>query len=193
MDEKAQKVWTLFDLGTRRDWRFYSEHLFVNLIWGLEALHRKKQLNNSGSETKDRVTRIIKSIDDDKDKRWLTRILKNAHEPNLERRLLEIMELVSINIDRDKLRQFGTRCAQIRNDIFHFGEQRNGLFYDDFIKEVTHKARALSTLYHMIILHEIGIDKETINDWIYVRSSSARATLVEGGLLDKQATPPRQG
>jgi hypothetical protein len=90
-------------------------------------------------------------------------------------------------------RQFGTRCAQIRNDISHFGEQRNRSLYDEFIKEVTYKARALSTLYHMIILHEIGIDKETINDWIYVRSSSARTTLVEGGLLDEQTPPLRRG
>jgi hypothetical protein len=116
---------------------------------------------------------------------------KDAHEPNLERRLLEIMEPISINIDKDKIRQFGTRCAQIRNDISHFGEQRNGLLCEDFIKEVRYKARALATLYHMIILHEIGIDNETINDWIYVRSSSARTSLVEGGLLDEQTSPPR--
>jgi hypothetical protein len=147
-------------LGTRRGWRFYPEHLFVNLIWGLEALHRKKQSNDLGSKAKDRVARIVNLIDNDKDKKWLTKILINVHEPNLEQRLLEIMELVSINIDKAKLRQFGSRCAQIWNDISHFGEQRDGLPYDHFIKEVTYKARALSTLYHMIISMKLELIKK---------------------------------
>ena len=31
-------------LGTRRGMALYAEHSFVNLIWGLEAFHRKKNV-----------------------------------------------------------------------------------------------------------------------------------------------------
>ena len=172
-------------LAVRRNWRLYTEHLFVNLIWGLEAFHRKKNTEPLASTIKERVDRLIACVVDPKDKKWLARRLKNAGEPNLELRLYELIENVPLKIELKRLRIFACRCAQIRNDISHFGEQRTGRNYQEFIDEVAQKARALSTLYHMIILYEIGVNIEAINEWIYVRSFEAKATLVEAGLLDQ--------
>ncbi len=181
-------------LGIRRNWRLYTEHLFVNLIWGLEALHRKKNIEPAFSTIKERVARIIGRIDNVKDKEWLAERLKYAHEPNLEQRLFEVIESVPLNIETKRLRAFASRCAKIRNDISHFGEQGSGLGHEEFMEEVARKARALAILYHMVILHEIGLDTKTINDWVYVGSFEARARLVEAGLLDdsvlKPQTPP---
>ena len=58
-------------LEIRRNWRVYTEHLFVNLIWGLEALHRKKNIEPAASTIKERAVRITERIDNVKDKEWL--------------------------------------------------------------------------------------------------------------------------
>jgi hypothetical protein len=178
-------------IGIRRNWRLYIEHLFVNLIWGLEALHRKKNIEPANSEIKERVARLLDCIVDDKDKKWLKKRLKHAHEPNLEQRLFEVIESVPLNITAVRLRSFASRCARIRNDVSHFGEQSNDLQHEEFMEEVSQKARALSTLYYLIILSEIGVDTETINDWVYVRSFQAKVTLVEAGLLDHSVLRPQ--
>jgi hypothetical protein len=78
-------------LAMRRGMKFYPEHRFVNLIWGIEALHRKQYPDGSPTEAeskiKAKVKRIVEQIDLAKDKKWLENKLKNAHEPNLEQRI----------------------------------------------------------------------------------------------------------
>jgi HEPN superfamily Apea-like protein len=107
--------------------------------------------------------------------------LKFAHEPNLANRLYDVINGGPITIERKSLLIFVNRCAEIRNDISHFGEQRSQGSREGYMQEVYQKARALSVLYHAIILDEIGIDREIINEWIYGRSNGA-ATLVGAGL-----------
>jgi hypothetical protein len=55
------------------------------------------------------------------------------------------------------------------------------------------KSRALSILYHMLILHEIGVDKKMFNCWIHegFRSYPIKTAFVEVGLLDKSVLEPR--
>jgi hypothetical protein len=182
-------------LGIRRDVPLYTEHRFVNLIWGLEALHRKKSIDADGSKTKARVARIVDQITDVKDKKWLRAKLKNAHEPNLAQRIFEVITSVELNFDAARLRDFANRCSDIRNELSHFGAQKDGRSYDEFIREVAVKSDALASIYHMVILHEIGIDDEIIVEWVHARSFSTRANFVEAGLLDESAlrppTPPR--
>ena len=68
--------------------------------------------------------------------------------------------------------------------------------YTDFVHELMKKSEAISVVYHMLILHEIGIDGTTLCWWIYegFHSYREKRTLVEGGLLDasilKPASPP---
>jgi hypothetical protein len=173
-------------LGFRRSAPIYVENRFVTLITGLEALHRKIKNDAGERGVKEKVVRIIASVIDKKDKKWLTNRLKNAHEPNLEKRLFDLFTSVDLHIDKKRLRLFASQCSMIRNDLSHFGEQRNGIEYQAFIRDVTNKNEALSIIYHMIILREIGIDENMIRDWIYNRSFSAEAYLVEANLLDKR-------
>ena len=65
------------------------------------------------------------------------------------------------------MRAFAEKCASLRNDISHFGSHRHGGSYDEFLRELRKRSAALSKLYHMLILHEIGIDAQNINDWLY--------------------------
>jgi hypothetical protein len=89
-------------LGTRRGVELYIENRFVTLITGLEALHRRIRIDDGGRGVKERVARIVACVDDTKDKKWLTKRLKNAHEPNLEERLFDLFTSVDLHIERQK-------------------------------------------------------------------------------------------
>ena len=177
-------------LGLRRSAPLYIENRFVTLITGLEALHRKIKNDAGERGVKEKVSRIIASVVDKKDRKWLTNRLKNAHEQNLEQRLFDLLTSLDLHIENKRLRLFASQCSMIRNDLSHFGEHRNGIHYQAFIKDVANKNEALSIIYHMIILHEIGIDENMIRDWIYNRSFSAEAYLVEANLLDNRVPQP---
>jgi hypothetical protein len=145
-------------LGLRRGPPSYIENRFVTLITGLEALHRKIKNDAGERSVKEKVSRIIASVVDKNDRKWLTSRLKNAHEPNLEQRLFDLFTSVDLHVEKERLRRFASQCSVIRNDLSHFGEQRNRIDYQGFIRDVTNKNEALSIIYHMIILHEIGTD-----------------------------------
>jgi hypothetical protein len=183
-------------LAVRRGMILYPEHRFVNLIWGIEALHRKKYPPASPTcaelKMKVKVSRIVAQVEPAKDKKWLEGRLKNAHEPSLEQRIFDVVTSVPIRLDVDKIREFSKRCAELRNEISHFGAQRHGGDYANFTQELMKKSEALSVVYHMLILHEIGIDASTLCWWIYDGHHSYREkrTLVEGGLLDASILKP---
>jgi hypothetical protein len=91
-----------------------------------------------------------------KDRNWLEERLKNAHEPNLEQRIFDVLSAVPIDLDSKKIRAFAKRCAELRNEISHFGSQRHGGNYRDFFQELSSKAEALSVTYHSLIdVHNI--------------------------------------
>ena len=175
-------------LGTRRGLSMYVEHRFVNLIWGIEAFHRTKYPADPAA-MQARIETIIAQVADDKDKDFLRWRLKYAHEPALEKRIYSIFKGLPLGLEDKRLRAFGTACANLRNEISHFGARRPGKAYSDFIMDLEKKSRALSILYHCLILQEIGIDKEILTNWILKSWSSSRIkyALVEAGLLDPDA------
>jgi len=181
-------------LGTRRGMHFYAEHQFASLVWGIEALHRKKAAEDSeGDKIKNRVSRILESITDCSDKKWLQKKLKHSHEPTLEKRIFEVLGTIPIDgIDQGAMRKFAKKCAELRNDVSHFGTHRPGDSYDKFVHELRMCAEALSKLYQMLMLHEIGIDAHIINSWFYqgFRSHRMRSALVSVGLLDASVLKP---
>jgi len=141
---------------------------------------------------KAKVSRIVGQIELAKDKEWLETKLKNAHEPNLEQRIFDVLSEVPINLEADRVCSFAKRCAGLRNEISHFGSQRHGENYQEFFRELTDKSEALSVVYHALILHEIGIEEKILNWWIYEAFHSFRRkrALVEVGLLDAEALKP---
>lgn len=175
-------------LGTRRGLQIYSEHEFASLVWGVEALHRKKGGVTTQKKLEAKISRILGKIDNAKDKKWLESKLKHAGEPTLADRIYEVFDAVPIDgIDRKRLRNFATKCANLRNDISHFGSHRHGGAYSSFLNELRKHSEALSKLYHMLILHEIGIEAQIINNWLYngFRSHRIREALYKAGLLDE--------
>ncbi len=81
-------------VSSLRNPHYYSEDRFVNLVWGVEALHRMWLAEPETSErvvkVRARVERILSVITDDADRKWLEKKLAHAHEPSLEMRILEL-------------------------------------------------------------------------------------------------------
>jgi hypothetical protein len=180
--------------GTRRGMPMYVEHRFVNLVWGLEALHRKKQRGVQSETVAKKVNRILNKIDDAKDKRWLAKRLENAFEPTLEQRLFEIFEALPLGFDKTKLRSFCQACAKLRNDISHFGGERHEVSYSGFVTHLNKKSEALSVLYHTLLLHAAGVDAEILKRWVFESFDSypIKSHFVEAGLLDPSVLDANQ-
>jgi len=180
-------------LGTRRGVKTYTENLFATLVWGLEALHRRKNIYDSEAEvTKETVARILDKIEDKSDHDWLKNRLQNAYEPALWRRIFDVLHCIPIEgIDEKRLEKFCRKCAGYRNQISHFGAQRQDKDYTTFVNELRRYSDAISYLYHMLILHDIGIDAQIINSMLHsgFYSYRLRSAFVEVGLLDAVSKP----
>ena len=175
-------------LGTRRGIKLYPEHRFVNLIWGIESLHRRKTPESSTpNNLKKKIKRILDQVTAEKDKSWLKKQLEHRDEPALEQRIFETFKNLPLGLNEKKLHQFSSDCARSRNDISHFGGQRQDENYEDFITNLDKKSNALSFLYHALLLQEIGVDKKILSGWVYesVQSYKIKSALVDVGLLTK--------
>lgn len=183
-------------LGTRRGFRLYTEHRFVNLVWGIEAFHRRRyEAASQPSRLKEKIERILRQISASKDRKWLAGKLENAHEPSLGERICEAISAVPLGLEAGRLREFSERCAQLRNDISHFGGQRHDkASYNDFIIELSHQSEALDTLYQMLLLHDVGVEDKILKWWVFegYQSYPIKYYFVQVGLLEKSAIDPKQ-
>jgi hypothetical protein len=181
-------------LGTRRGIPLYVEHRFVNLVWGIEAFHRRKYTTSPTAALTEKVQRILGQISDTRDRKWLSKKLENAHEPSLGERIFQSISAIPLGFDETRLRTFSDACNKLRNDLSHFGGQRhNGGSYNEFMIKLNDTSEALATFYQMLLLHEIGIDENILKWWVFKGFSSylIKVYLVKVGLLDKSALDPR--
>jgi hypothetical protein len=177
-------------LGTRRSVSLYEEHRFIMLMWGLESLHRRRAEPARGSEKLlGKIDRILSQIQLAKDKRWLERQLEHAGEPSLEQRIFESLEGLPVELDKDALRKFSTACAEKRNEISHYGGRHHEGKYDSELEDLHKKSEALSNLYHIFLLREIGIDDERLRAIATrgIRSYGIKSSFVDVGLLPPSA------
>lgn len=172
-------------LGTRRGDGLYVEHRYVNLIWGLESLHRRKPPTRVQDKLLEKIQRILDSVSEG-DRRWLERQLENAGEPTLAERIFDLLHTLPIGLHEKKLREFANDCARLRNDISHFGGMRTDGDYSAFARDLHIKSDALSYLYHLLLLQEIGVDGKHLSDWTHKSHCSYRnrGKLVAVGLLE---------
>jgi hypothetical protein len=183
-------------LGTRRGMPLYPEHRFVNLAWGIEAFHRTKHAAVASDALKEKIARIVGDVRLSKDKIWLRKKLKHVHEPALADRIFEAFKDLPLGLDAKALRSFSKACADARNDISHFGGHRGGGSYTDFALNLEKMSDALSTLYHCLLLSEIGVDGQIMKWWLYQgpRSYPLKWHFVQVGLLPEEIlTPPPAG
>lgn len=171
-------------LGTRRGVELYVEHRFVNLIWGLESLHRILNKDAPPTKLEMKAQRIIDQITLAKDRKWLEAKLEHSAEPSLAERLVECIKILPLNFTAESLRDFCNECAGKRNDISHFGGQRAPGGYGDFLGKVYSLNNALSNIYPAIILKLCGVNDALLLNMLSTgrASSRIRYTLNEVGL-----------
>ncbi|MDI1296843.1 MAG: hypothetical protein PSY12_13340 [bacterium] len=172
-------------LGNRRGQAMYYEHRFASLMWGLESLHRAMVPAESNAAQAAKVARILDQISLKKDRNWAERFLPEQSEPSLANRLVDLFSRLDLGIDRQELATFAQRCARRRNDVSHFGGQRQAGDYDAFLEDIANLSGAVDLLYHALILHITGVP-----DWLVKRrfiggphSYAACAVLAHCGLL----------
>ena len=178
-------------LGTRRNFRLYAEHRFVNLVWGLEALGRRSD-STEPDETKvsnkiNKISSILRSVEglNSGDRNWLKGLMKRSGERPLSERLFEELSPVAINIPEENLRRFCKRCADLRNDLSHHGGERMPGEYETFLTGVLSSSDALSKLYLLVILRILGVGVDEIERIMYrdPGSSAFKLSFQEAGLL----------
>lgn len=156
-------------LGELRNRPMYIEHRFVNLIWGIESLHRgvNPEATVSKSQTK-KIQGILTKAGDllnIGERKWLDRQLGMSIEPPLDHRIATTFVKLPWNITRESLIAFAERCRVRRNNISHYGgsEDREEN-RDTFLREIMELSEGLTVLYHAALLQEIGVDEKILMD-----------------------------
>lgn len=83
--------------GALRSTSMYIEHGFVNLIWGIESLHRIAHPDVKGSASESemiegfrKIMEAQKTTLNSDERRWFDRAMKLASEPNLKDRIEDL-------------------------------------------------------------------------------------------------------
>ena len=186
-------------LGALRSSSTYIEHQFVNLIWGIESLHRTAQPDARGSSSNyEMIQGFMEKLQDDMNadsRRWFNRQLEFALEPQLKDRIVGTFSKLPWDLELSSLNRFAERCAKQRNEISHYGGPRHSGedTYEEFLLDLLRLSAALSVLYHAALLQEIGVDEKTLRQCLLHMPISWRIhpALVQAGL----GIPPlpRQG
>jgi hypothetical protein len=157
--------------GALRNTSMYIEHGFVNLIWGIESLHRIAHPDLKGSTSASemvegfrRIIEVQKTTLNSDERRWLDRATKLASEPNLKDRIEDLFSRLPWRIESSSLATFADECAHRRNDLSHHGGPRSngGHAYETFLRQLMTLSGALSILYHAALLQKIGVDEQTL-------------------------------
>jgi ApeA N-terminal domain 1 len=185
-------------LATRRGLQLYVEHRFASLVWGLESFDRKKHKPDEdvSEKVKGQIDRIISGIEAETDKKFAARAFELAGQPNLAERLSRSIRALPLDIERKKLNAFADRCAYLRNSLSHWGGPRKiDEEHGAFTQEAYEKGEALSLLYRLVLLIEIGFDAGRLKEWFYKRPGSFQReySLFRAGLAadPRPAQPPK--
>jgi hypothetical protein len=173
-------------IATRRDVQLYVENRFITLVQGLESFHRtKSEKSVEPSPIQEKISRILSQVELKKDKSWLMNMLRHAAEPRLSERLAEILSALPFGLDSDRIEKFAGECADIRNDLAHFGGQKTREKSSDYLVEISEKSEALAFFYQMTLWREIGIADQHLRSWLYesFRSFRLKHILVAANLL----------
>lgn len=189
-------------LSILRNKSTYAENVFVNMVWGLEALDRRNDLNSNvmvKSKLEEKTQRISDIIKENKiltsdDRRWLMKALSRDNERSLAERLYDTFLHLNLDIEPPSLRAFCDSCAHLRNDLSHHGGERTPGEYDKFITKLIPHLHALSTLYLLVMLDILQIENEELKKIIYYYPGcyKHRKALISVGLIpDISSFPTR--
>jgi hypothetical protein len=151
--------------GGRRDTTALTEHRFINLVWGLEALHHKTLSRIPSLKQKQRSQLILettKNCLNHDGRKWLINALGNALNCTLEDQLLDLFLELPLRIPEQDLRVFAKKCAHHRNALSHYGGTHSRSGYLDFMMEAHHLSDVLDPIYHALLLLRAGVPSTLI-------------------------------
>jgi len=173
-------------LGIQRASGLYLENRFSTAIFGLESLHRRVSTTPRQTKLQAKIDRIIKDVQRPKDKAWLSGRLRNAAEPSLEERLFQTFSELEIGLEPKSLLAFAKECADVRNQVAHFGGERHGgsATYEAFVLRMYVLNEAVRPLYHAVLLNRIGFDPDRIRGYFHRSpySNQRKQEMKEAGL-----------
>lgn len=173
-------------LGIQRASGLYLENRFSTAIFGLESLHRRVSTTPRQTKLQAKIDRIIKDVQLPKDKEWLSGRIRNAAEPSLEERLFQTFSELDIGLEPKSLRAFAKECADLRNQVAHFGGERHGgsATYEAFVLRMYVRNEAVRPLYHAVLLNRIGFDPDRIRGYFHLSpySNQRKRKMKEAGL-----------
>lgn len=149
--------------GTIYKNELFIENQFLNIITALEGYHRSRTDNKEIDEYshKRRLESIISSSPSEY-KKWIDLKLKFSNEPNLRKRLLEIMEpYTSIFKSKTKIKHFISLVVDNRNTLIHADTDRD-INYTQLIYSTT----LLKIVFEIYMLEHIGFEKKEIESMI---------------------------
>jgi hypothetical protein len=161
--EKAEDLDPVYQLyfGTMYNPRAYLRHQFLSLVQGLEAYHRRALVTTEVPEEHQvRLQEILDSVPN-RYRSWLEGELAHSHEPNLRRRLNEILgrDPASVKLilgnrkDRDS---FVHKVVETRNYLNHFDKSKELIAErEEGLYRITRK---LKSLLEVCLLWEIGFE-----------------------------------
>ena len=162
--------------GELRNRPMYIEHRFVNLLWGIESLHRGM---NPGAKVSKSQTKAIEGIISKStgltsgERKWLDRQLGMGIEPPLDHRITTTFAKLPWKITRASLVAFAERCRIRRNNISHYGgSEDRAESREKFLRELMELTEGLTVLYHAALLQEIGLDEKTLMDCTKMHAGS---------------------
>ncbi|KUO97737.1 hypothetical protein AR276_21270 [Stenotrophomonas maltophilia] len=182
-------------LGMRRPRPMYIEHKFANLVWGLESLHRRLYDGVAESNEKlrlkvERIMSVLSGVEwaNASDKRYALGKFKNV-EASLAERIEQLLLNIGLGFDNEKLREFSEKCADLRNDLSHYGGERTPGTYSDVIEGYVEFSIALGHLYHLLLLHLVGISDVHIHWLVNEHRDHVRHHLARVNLVPQMKTP----
>jgi len=167
--EKADLLEPVYNLhfGTLYNPRMYLEHRFLSLLQAIESYHRRTMKNFELPEEqhKNRIVEILNAVSHGH-KDWLKNKLAYSNEPNLRRRLKEILEkfadvLNKFIPDKDF---FIHKVVTTRNYLTHYDETLKEQSAEG--KELYHFTQKLKILLEICLLKELGFTSENIKSLI---------------------------
>ena len=105
----------------------------------------------------------------------------------MEQRIFETLNALPLEFESKLLKAFSKRCADLRNDIFHFGGKRHGESDTESTRELERLSLALGYLYHILVLAEIGISRGELRRFAYegMQAYNIKKSLFDAFLIDK--------
>jgi len=161
-----EPVYNLY-FGTLYNPRMYLEHRFLSLVQAIESYHRRtmKNFELSEEEHEKRIMEILNAVPHGH-KKWLRNKLAYSNEPNLRRRLKEILEKFADVLDKfiPKKDSFINKVVTTRNYLTHYDEKLKEQSAEG--EELYRLTQKLKILLEICLLKELGFTSDNIKSLI---------------------------